>query len=1194
MGRLLAIVLALATVAAAGAAVPPAVPLFDVLGVADGLPSSVVQVVEQDRHGFLWFGTRDGLARYDGVEFRVWRHDPADPGSLPSNDVSAIEIDRDGRLWVGGEAGGVSLMQEDGSFRSFRRIAGDASSLPSDDIFSMADAGGSLWVGTYLGGLARLHGDGRVERFEHDADDPATLRSNNVVSLLVDAQQRLWIGTDRGLDVRLADGRIVHVSLPAFDEQRGNVMVAGLLAQADGSVLVGTRHGIARVEDDLGVREIVVGADSGGGIVTGMAYDDDGALWASTSHGVLRIENGASQHFGAGEPMTGDLPGLRVTQVLKDREGGLWFTLSDGGVARLPARSRQFAAWRHRPGNAASLTHNRLSAVGVDELDNVWVVSSNDGLDRIDARTGAITRHGEALGVSGSLLRGILARGDHLWVGGNAGLRRFSLRGEAPVELPGGSGRERIPNGLVEHLHLAADGELWLATRGGGVSRVDPASLSIRSYSPAEGTLGETEVRSLKFDAGGTPWVAGALGVERFDAAGDRFAVVPGTPREPVHAIAFAADGALWLHRLAALERYVRRDGVMKSDLRFTAEHGWPAMSISALHVAGDGSVWAASPRGLWRVDPDSKTIRVFTERDGLPSAEFANGGFAVGSTGVVHAPTLGGVVAFDPLAIRLDSAPPPLRLTGISVRRDGVVRELDPRAALAELRHDDRDITFSLRAFSFVNPAGNRYRFRVENFDRDWVEGGVRGERVFSQLPAGHYRLHARAANADGVWADLEQPFAFTVAPSPWATPLAYVVYTALAALVAFLALRGWRARVEQRHALAIAEERRSYAERLGAAKSTFLATMSHEIRTPMTGVLGMTELLQGTSLDERQRGYADAIAHSGDLMLRLVNDSLDLARIEAGKFSLEARAFDPAQLVHEVVALEAPLAMQKQLELLTRIDRGIATHVHGDAMRIKQVLLNLVNNALKFTERGHVEVRLSAPRAGWLCFEVADSGPGMTADMRERLFGRFEQSGGVAERFGGSGLGLSIARELVELMGGRIDVDSVLGSGTTFSVELPLAASLRDDASIALNTKTAAHVYSGALSGLHVLVVEDDATIAQVITTMLAEAGCRTTHAPHGLAAMTELSRPGVDVALVDLDLPGIDGLQLARLVRQCESEGSTRVALIAITARARGDEELQVREAGMDGFLRKPLSKLQLETAIAAHARARASNS
>ncbi|MEO8011449.1 MAG: ATP-binding protein, partial [Dokdonella sp.] len=993
--------------------------------------------------------------------------------------------------------------------------------------------------------------------------------------------------------VRETDGRIVHVALTAFDDQRGDLMVIGLLAQADGSVLVGTRRGIARVGGDLTVSEIILGAASIDGNVTAMVYDDDGALWASTSHGVLRIENGVAQHFGAGEPMTGDLPGLRVTHVIKDREGGLWFTLSDGGVARLPARSRQFAAWRHRPGSADSLQHNRISAVGVDERDNVWVVSSNDGLDRIDAHTGAIARYGEALGVQGTLLRGILAHGDDLWVGGNAGLRRFSLRGEAPVELPGGAGRDRIPKGLVEHLQLAANGELWLATRGGGVARVEPKSLSIRSYSPAVGTLGETEVRSLQLDASGTPWVAGALGVERFDAANDRFSVVPGTPREPVHAIAFAADGALWLHRLAALERYTQRDGSFEVDRRFAADQGWPAMSISALHVAADGSVWAASPRGLWRVDPDSKAIRVFTERDGLPSAEFANGGFAVGSDGVVHAPTLGGVVAFDPAAIRFDSAAPPLRLTGFSVRREGAVRELDPRAPLALLRHDDSDITFSLRAFSFVNPAGNRYRFRLENFDRDWVDGNARGERVFSQLPAGRFRLHARAANADGVWADLAQPFEFKVAPSPWATPLAYLFYALVAGLVAFVALRGWRARVEQRHALDIAEESRRYAERLGAAKSTFLATMSHEIRTPMTGVLGMTELLQGTSLDKRQRGYADAIARSGDLMLRLVNDSLDLARIEAGKFSLEARAFDPAELVREVVTLEAPLAAQKNLELLTCIERGIASHVHGDAMRIKQVLLNLVNNALKFTERGHVEVRLSGTRAGHLRFEVADSGPGMTADMRDRLFGRFEQSGGVAERFGGSGLGLSIARELVELMGGRIDVDSVLGSGTRFSVELPLAASLRDDDASAASTAGAfqhapANMPSTALPGLHVLVVEDDTTIAQVITTMLADAGYRTTHAPHGLAALAELSRPGVDVALVDLDLPGIDGLQLARLVRQREADGAARVALIAITARAHGDEEQQVRQAGMDGFLRKPLSKLQLESVIATHAR------
>jgi CheY-like chemotaxis protein/anti-sigma regulatory factor (Ser/Thr protein kinase) len=357
------------------------------------------------------------------------------------------------------------------------------------------------------------------------------------------------------------------------------------------------------------------------------------------------------------------------------------------------------------------------------------------------------------------------------------------------------------------------------------------------------------------------------------------------------------------------------------------------------------------------------------------------------------------------------------------------------------------------------------------------------------------------------------------------------------------------------------------------------------------MTGVLGMAELLRATSLDEKQRGYAEAISRSGDLMLRLVNDSLDLARIEAGKLELDRRALDPAEVVREVVALEGPLAEIKGLQLLSQVEASVPASVSGDAMRIKQVLLNLVNNALKFTEHGTIRLDLGRAADGALEFVVSDTGPGMNAEMRARLFGRFEQSVGVTPRYGGSGLGLSICQELVELMGGRIEVESRLGEGTRFTIRLPLM----EVAPHVSGEPTPARRFddreraSGidrerAQTGKHILLVEDDATIAAVVVGMLAAAGHRTTHAANGLAALTALEEPGIDLALIDLDLPGIDGLQLARLLRGREGEGGRHLPLIAITARASGDEEEQARAAGMDGFLRKPLSSAVLERAMA----------
>jgi signal transduction histidine kinase/ActR/RegA family two-component response regulator/streptogramin lyase len=1175
---------------AAWAGPPPAAPWFETLQVADGLPSNEIYTLRQGSDGFVWIGTRDGLARYDGIDFRIWRHDPDDPHSLPSNDVSALLIDRNGRVWCGGEASGLNALTESGGFRHYRHDKDDPDSLGSDDVFAIAeDAGGSIWVGTYLGGLNRLREDGSFERIEHDPADPASLRSTTVVSLAADALGRLWIGTDNGLDVRLSEGSLTHVELPGLAVPGEKLQIGSLRVLDDGSVLVGSDRGVVRVGADLGVGETLFAQPSRMPTMAVLG-EAGGGYWIGTTAGLWRQGAEGELRFGGGDALPGDLPSARVMDLLRDHEGGLWIALLDGGIARLPARWRNFSVWRHRAGESDSLTHTHSEAVSVDVEGNLWISSARDGIDRIDARSGRVERFGSRLRVQGSPLRSLLRVGDDLWVGHFRGIRRYSLKNASHVELPvADASPTALPRGGVNRLTPGTDGMLWASLRGGGVARVDPASAAIHSYSVAAATLGNADIADLVLDARNDPWVAGALGVERFDRHADRFAPVAGSPREPVHALAFAHDGALWLHRLGALERYELRDDTMQLSLRLGNAQGWPAMHVSDLHIAADDGVWIASQRGLWRVDARGQVVRRFSERDGLPSAELI-GAFAAGANGEVYINTRAGLVAFDPAAISLDSPAPPLQITRVSVRRDGAMLVLDPAGPL-RLEYADRDLTVEARVLSFLNPGGNSYRYRLDDFDKDWIDTGARGERVFSQLPAGDYRLHVRAANADGVWSANALELDIAVAPAPWRTGTAYLAYFVAAFLLVLLALRAWRHRVDQRHAVILAEEKRRAAEELALAKSKFLANMTHEIRTPMTGVLGMAELLRGTRLDDRQRGYAEAISRSGDLMLRLINDSLDLARIEAGKLQLDRRALNPAEIVREVVALEAPLAERKGLVLNAQVDATIPGAFNGDAMRIKQVLLNLVNNAIKFTERGTVTVDLARDESGALVFSVSDTGPGMNADMRERLFGRFEQSSEVA-RHGGSGLGLAICHELVELMGGSIEVGSELGVGTRFSIRLPLVEAPPRPRDQAVPRRRigdrplqppAPSVQAGVAA--HVLLVEDDATIAAVVSGMLEVAGHRVTHAPHGLAALAALEQPGIDLALVDLDLPGIDGLQLARLLRERErKQGTTHLPMIAITARATGDEEAQARDAGMDGFLRKPLNGRSLEQAMA----------
>jgi CheY-like chemotaxis protein len=360
---------------------------------------------------------------------------------------------------------------------------------------------------------------------------------------------------------------------------------------------------------------------------------------------------------------------------------------------------------------------------------------------------------------------------------------------------------------------------------------------------------------------------------------------------------------------------------------------------------------------------------------------------------------------------------------------------------------------------------------------------------------------------------------------------------------------------------------QRQQLAEQANAAKTDFLAGMAHEIRTPMTGVLGMTELLLNTPLDERQRGYADAIRRSGALLMRQLNDALDLARIEAGKLELSIAPFDPAALLREIASIEQGLAVQKGLTLQVAIAADAPRALQGDALRVQQVLLNLAHNALKFTQAGGVRLGLDREPEG-VVFAVCDSGPGLSPHECERVFRRFEQTQ-CGRREHGSGLGLTIARELVALMGGRIELHSEVGVGSTFRVHLPLS----ECAPLAPRQLSPATMQPATDAvAKRVLLVDDDDVAAEVLAGLLRAQGHSVTHAPHALAALSDMdaTREGFDMILLDLDLPGMDGCTLAGMLRARGLD----IPMLAVTASSRGDEEQRIRAAGMDALLRKPV--------------------
>ena len=1240
-----------------------AAPNLRFFGPEDGL-SSQINDIALDSAGVLWVATADGLARYEGRGFTFLRRTPGAADGLPDNAVAGLHIDAQDRIWVATWSG---LVRYDPAQRSFATLPAEPDAQDCGDaVIDMAGAtvgpeGPSLWILGMDGRLCVLDPAGRVRKLSARDGEALVPDGFEPTSLVLENEGSALIGGVQGLlRVRVASDGLAHA------ERLLRANVSRLSRDADGIIWIGADNGVWRMEGGGLPRRVSIPLPGRGrhALITRLR---SGELWTAQYDATYRLRGGS---LDAVEALGG------VYMMIEDREGGVWFLTFRRGLAYLPPDHARFSNVRLDGLDTLDTT--------VDHQGIVWLLG-RDSLHRL----GAIERdlplwpdRGRRLDTLGVWHAAALVSCESaLWIVDSLGVVRYEPASGAHRRV---IERPRDTAAVPMSMLCDADGRMWLGLIGGGIDVHGRDGRLLRSF-PPEQVYGSQAVTFVDPMLGpdGDVWTLALDAVLRWD--GTRLQRLPLAEGEDAHAMAFAPDGTLWVARFGALERYRRDGNVLRRLRRIDGDDGLPALEVRGLIVSGDGLVWATTMRGLLQVDVRLGRARLYSMQDGLPGLDFTMNAPQRSRSGEGPAVALaaGGLVRFDPDTPLPAALPPSLHWNGLRLRRGEDEVDLDPKRPL-RLLPGDRDLRVAVRLETFSDPARHGYAFRLEGYDPDWVlQDGERlanaGERVFSQLAPGQYVLDVRARNAAGAWsAPLRLPI--EVLPPWWRTGWA----TALGMLGFAVAVLGLalaqRRRLLRRHSYQLARQRRDLAEEASLAKSRFLADLGHELRTPMTGVLGMAELLRHSSLDGTQRGRVDAIGRAGEHLLRLVDEALDLARIEAGRLHLRHERFSLRAVLAEVQALIAPQATAKGLAFALRTSPEVADARLGDAQRLRQVLLNLLGNAVKFTARGEVALEVVPARdpapADALRLCVRDTGPGMTADQCARLFRRFEQAEGArtAARYGGTGLGLAISRELVHAMGGEIAVDSAPGVGTDFGVLLPLQTDSSepgppadagipsaDDARVAhalVGHAVAGHAIAGhaiaeeiltadalvaeagadassaieasaiemsaseapataapatrptrrdardaAATGiagtdtvearggagpaaersapaLAVLLVEDDAVVAEVVAGLLHLRGHRVVHAAHGLAALMEAAGGAFDLALIDLELPGVDGCTLAAQLRVAGFD----VPMLAITARADRDAEPQARAAGFDGFLRKPLSGERLAEAMA----------
>ncbi|WP_447935379.1 two-component regulator propeller domain-containing protein [Stenotrophomonas lactitubi] len=1154
----------------APAAAQPVPPSPRQVTVFDGLPSNTVNRMAEDRYGYLWIATNDGLARYDGRNYRIWRSEDG----LRDNRIWSVLVDARNELWIGTENAGLVRMSADRRQLRFY----DRSSQPlmgSNTVWSLAATpDGSIWFGTHEGGLYRLDSNDRLQRFLPEANNPRSVPAASVPYLATLADGSLWVGTKHGV-ARWTGTDFERIGSDLVP----SLLINGLTAEPDGSLWISTLAGASVRRPDGRFESVPWTLPAGDQVLGMMLRDEQGGHWLDTRSGLGRGIDGRYQTVPLYSAIARGLVRPNWTGAYEDREGGIWLASTNAGLWHLLPRWWQFSVFSRLEDDPSSLRNSYVLGTSPSSNGGVWTVGSHGALDRFNPRTGVIEQHRTFVNGMHWLTSVREDRQGRVWVGSTDALMRYDPRRGELRRWGRDAGADATMEGNIEAMMTCDGDSLWLMLSAGLQQRDLDGHVRRQLENGQDGL----QAGQLNLDVECGPqdriWLASSRGLLQWQPDAQRFQPVPGAPATAVYALHVGKDGQVWLSEDGRLSRYLWSQGRLERQAVVGAEQGYPAISATGLVVDAQGVAWATSARGLVRVSADGESVRLYGVHDGLPSQEFREHTLIASAAGRMVAGTPAGVVVFDPEQVRPSTRRAPLVIERVEVRRNEQLLDLTHDTPL-QIADGDRDLRIVARLLSFADSASNTYRYRLAGYDPDWVEVGPAGERLFSRLPPGAYRLEVQARSADHVWSRV-QTLEFHVQPPWWRSLSGLLVLASIALLLTSWFAWLYRRRLQRQHAYQLALHKQDLAEHASAAKTRFLANLGHEIRTPMTGVLGMSELLLASPLDPQQRGYTQSIRHAGEHLLHLVNDALDLARIESGRLELQSNAFGLNRLLQDLAALMGPLAAQKGLRFILDNQLPAGMQATGDAMRVRQILLNLLSNAVKFTSRGSITLHArceEGPRG--LHFEVRDTGPGISQEQQQRLFRRFEQADGArtAAQYGGSGLGLAICRELALAMQGRIRVESQLGSGTCFGVSLPLP--LQQGAASDGGADSDAAAAAVNMPPLRVLLVEDDATVADVMCGLLTTRGHEVVHAAHALAALREISAGDFDVGLLDLDLPGLSGFELAQHLR---NQGYT-LPLLAVTARTDPDLQHQVEAAGIGGFLRKPVTGELLVEAIA----------
>lgn len=1038
-----------------------------------GLSSSTVISLMQDNKGFIWIGTYDGLNRYDGVKFALYKNELNEPKSLQCDQIRDIYEDENNRLFIATNCGLSMYDPQHDGFTNF--MVADSSALNglACNVYHMeGDGQGNLWLATNIGLILFNYQDNSYELFSHQPGKPGSLVNNWVEYIYTDSKGRIWVSTRGGLEYFNPETKsfrlITECSDPTIDLTKNTFLE--ICEDQEGNVWFGSYEGLYCLENNQPgqlylscyLNNPIDSMSISGNRLLALAIDQDNNLWVGAENGGLYLFNRKEKnfwHFHTDDYDQGSLNNESIQDIYFDDCGNMWIGTFGGGVNLFAANSGAIQHYRRLRGGGESLSSNEVSAFCQDSDSRIWIGTDGGGLNLFHKKTNRFSNFNtQNTNLSSNVILSIVEdQKDQLWMGTwGGGIICFD-----PAKRICTNYTKR--NSQIQDDHIFAvekgyDGDLWLGSYRNGLIHFEPQRKFFTSYNQENSGISNNYVYVVKKDGKGNLIFGTTSGLGIFHPATQTFTSFTSDPSNPVslshntiYDILVENDTAVWIGTQAGLNRFNPLTGTFR---RFYTSDGLPDNVVKGLVFDNNHQLWVTTNGGICRFDYGHE-ILIYTPADGLQSNEFKAKSTLRSNSGELY---LGGVYGFNiisPGKIKKNTHVPEIVLTGLQIFNKDVkpgqvgspLKNIISDTEEIKLNYDQNHLTFMFAALDYTSPKRNQYQYKLNNFDDGWIHSGNKSEVTYSNLDPGRYTFYIKGSNNDGVWNEEGAKLDIIIRP-PWWLQLWFkilVAFILVFGITLIFYLRTARLKQQKEVLAMMVEEKTNDLIQINATKDKLFAIIAHDLKNPFNIILGYADLIItkfDAWSDKEKLEMLSLLRDASEKAYNLLENLLNWSQSQRGTLKFEMENLNTADILNHSFQDVCSFAEKKGVTVRQDAETE-QTIVIGDKNMLQLVCRNLLLNAIKFSYAGtEIKCSIKSLDNSTALFSIKDSGIGMTEEKVKTLFNVKENQstlGTSGEK--GTGLGLVLCHDFIVKHGGKIWVESKPGDGATFFFTVPKA---------------------------------------------------------------------------------------------------------------------------------------------------------